>query len=94
MLQNGTVPNFVEDGGYWVTNNSYQELVGRSVDDAINYLPDTVTQLTRAQLLARLTAMNLKAIDPATRQDVLLTPDQINTAMVNWLAALGMSDLA
>lgn len=83
---NGTIPIFVEDGGYWMVGN---ELVGRSVDEDARHLPSTVVRMAKADLTARLAAMTFKdengdPLDDAAKA-VLLEA---------WLAQIGMSDLA
>lgn len=44
----GTVPKFVEDGGYFPSG---EELIGVSIDDDKRYLPSTVQKLTKQQLV-------------------------------------------
>jgi len=52
----GTIPVFVQDGGYFVVNN---EMVGVSVDDSQRHVPGSVHKLTRAELAARIEATQL-----------------------------------
>lgn len=50
---NGTVPVFVENGGYFC-DEATDELIGRSVDETVRNLPATVYKLTRAELKTRI----------------------------------------
>lgn len=57
---NGTVPLFIENGGYYMVG---PELVGLSVDEDERHVPATVHRLTRADLIARATDMGLKDME-------------------------------
>lgn len=83
----GTIPLFVEDGGYWMVGN---ELVGKSVDENERHLPATVFRMTKANLTARITAMGL--VDLETQE--LLGQEALDAMLNAWLAQIGMSDLA
>lgn len=83
----GSVPIFVADGGYWMVG---AELVGVSVDEAQRHVPATVVRMTRADLQARIVAMEI--IDPQT-QEALDEAAKI-AKMEAWLEQVGMSDLA
>ena len=54
---NGSVPLFIEDGGYFLHE---EELVGLSIDDSLRQLPATVYKLTEADLKDRLLLMGVK----------------------------------
>lgn len=87
LLQgDGTIPPFVEDGGYFPVN---EELVGRSVDETIRYLPSSIVRMTRADLVARITA-----IGPVDANGVLLDAVAIDAMAQAFLDAIGMSNLA
>lgn len=45
---NGSVPTFVEDGGYF---RNGAELVGISVDETVRYLPASVHRMDEVELL-------------------------------------------
>jgi hypothetical protein len=55
---NGTVPDFVESGGFFPVG---EELVGISVDDEARYLPDSVVKLSREDLIARIESLGIPA---------------------------------
>lgn len=82
----GTVPIFVENGGYWMVG---QELVGLSVDEDARHVPSTVVRMAKADLTARLAGMSLKdeAGDP-------LDSDAKAALLDAWLAMIGLPDLA
>lgn len=46
----GSVPKFVEDGGYFPVG---EELVGLSIDSSKRFLPSTVKTVTRQELIDR-----------------------------------------
>lgn len=55
----GTVPVFVEDGGYLPINEEY---VGISIDDTKRYLPSSIQKLTEQQLIDRANSLNLRDV--------------------------------
>jgi hypothetical protein len=84
---NGSVPAFVENGGHWSVG---AELVGVSVDEDARHVPATVVRMTRADLIARVVAMDIlnhetqEALDAAAKE-----------AMAEaWLEEVGLGDLA
>lgn len=83
----GTVPLFVENGGYWPVGS---ELVGLSVDENERHVPATVVRMARADLAARIAAMGLINIE--TQE--LLDSDAQAAALQAWLDMIGLSDLA
>lgn len=83
----GCVPSFVSDGGYWPVG---EELVGVSVDEDVRHLPSTVVRMSKADLVARLAAMEM--INPESKQS--LDSDGKAAMLEAWLAQVGMSDLA
>lgn len=80
---NGTIPVFVEDGGYF---SIAEEHVGVSIDTSKRHLPSTVKVLTRAELRARIES---SMVDRDTRQP--LTSEQAEVLMTEWLAAKGLT---
>lgn len=48
---NGSVPVFVEDGGYFIQGH---DMVGVSVDEDARHVPSTIVRLSKAQLIARI----------------------------------------
>jgi len=93
-------PSWVADGGYfgdWVANT----LVGYTPDLANRnyYVPDTVTVLTKAELVTR--ALRLHAINPQTKMnpaeginvhpDIELTSDEVTTLVDTWCSDRGIS---
>lgn len=82
----GTVPLFVEDGGYFLIG---EERVGRSVDENLRHVPSTVVRMTKADLEARVSSIPFKdengnELDGQGKLDILEA----------WLEYVGMSDLA
>lgn len=83
----GTVPLFVENGGYWLVG---EEMVGVSVDEDSRHVPATVQRMTRADLEARVVAMDMNQALTGEPLD-----DAAKLAMLaDWLDHVGMSDLA
>lgn len=83
MLEgDGSVPKFVEDGGYFRSGN---EFVGISVDVLKRYVPDTVIRLTRAELLALVSSL----VDHKGKK---LTKKLAEELVTKFLAAKGLSD--
>jgi len=88
ILGDGSVPDFIAHGGgdFPIGN----ELVGVSIEDTERYLPSTVTKLTRAQLLARATAVGFKhdkTFEAFTDQEVI-------DYVTQYLSNNGLSDYA
>lgn len=54
---NGSIPSFVEDGGYFPIS---EEMIGLSVDDSKRHLPSTVYKLTSSDLAARILLIGYK----------------------------------
>lgn len=69
---NGTIPTFIEDGGYYPQG---EELVGISIDEEKRHLPGTVKKLTEEELYDRIVLLECK--DHITQE--LLTPEQIQS---------------
>lgn len=82
----GSVPLFVEDGGYWPVGS---ELVGLSKDENERHVPSTVIRMARADLTARLAGMVLLDNENDPMDD-----SEKAAALDAWLARIGMSDLA
>lgn len=82
----GTVPLFVENGGYWPVG---AELVGVSVDENERYVPPTVVRMNRADLEARLAGMTIKNLN----QEEL--DGAAKAALLDaWLEMVGLPNLA
>ena len=83
---NGSIPVFVENGGYWEING---ELVGLSVDEDLRHVPATVVRMARADLYARLELMDLKDAEgnslDSTAKEALAD---------SFLEQIGLADLA
>lgn len=87
-------PEWIEDGGYW--GKSDHTVIGWSPDEADReyYIPDTVTELTAAELDTRVLALhsaNAFQKDDPDSDDPSATVDMTNTevsAMVTaWISA-------
>lgn len=82
-------PSWVEDGGYWLDPDD-NTMVGWSPDlaDRDYYVPDSVTELTRAELKTRV-------LDIDSRYPFLdvdgneLTDAEINSSVDSWCDAFG-----
>jgi hypothetical protein len=96
---NGTVPAFVQDGGYFPVGN---ELIGLSVDEDKLHVPDTVVRLNRAELLARVTLalkdeegnfkVKMNPHEPVDPENVY-TEEDAELEMEAWLERMGIPDL-
>lgn len=83
---NGSIPMFIDNGGHWPVG---AELVGVSVDEAERHVPSTVVRMSRADLIARVVAMDL--MDNETHEEL---DEEAKTAKAEaWLEAVGMEDL-
>lgn len=83
---NGTVPMFIESGGYYPIGH---ELIGLSVDEEVRHVPASVYRMTRADLLVRMQSMSL-----SDRDGNLLSQEQIEDQLDAFLASIDLSDLA
>lgn len=81
----GTVPTFVENGGYWMVGH---ELVGLSVDEDARHVPATVIRMGRDDLIARIAGMGLKDQDGE-----LLDEEAQAEKLQAWLEYIGLPDL-
>jgi len=86
----GTVPVFVEDGGYYC-NTVTDELVGRSVDETVRNLPSTVYRLTRAELKTRIKNQSQDYFSLGGAQ---MTDGELDTHIQAFLDHIGLGDLA
>ena len=85
-------PEWIEDGGYW--GKSDHTKIGWSPDEADReyYIPDTVTELTAAELEARVLAMHsdnafLKPGDTPEDGDTEMTTDEVKKMVSDWVDA-------
>ena len=85
-------PEWIEDGGYY--GKSDHTVIGWSPDEADReyYIPDTVTELTAAQLETRVLAMHsddafTKPNSDPTKDDVEMTTDEVKKMVSDWVAA-------
>jgi len=85
-------PPWIEDGGYW--SKSDRTMIGWSPDEADReyYIPDTVTELTAAQLETRVLAMHsdnafTKPNSDPSKDDVEMTTDEVKKMVSDWVAA-------
>lgn len=83
---NGTVPLFVEDGGYFPVG---EELVGISVDDTKRHLPNSVHILTKQNLIDRLVAIEYKNIPTDTEP---MSQSEIESFVDQWLSDKGLPE--
>lgn len=83
-------PDWVEDGGYWL-NPADHTMVGWTPDEADReyYVPDTVTELSRADFITRLKAMHAanafqnESGDPDA-EPTAMTEAEVETMAGNW----------
>ena len=80
------IPDFVTDGGYW-SNPDDHTLIGTVPDGAEYYVPDTVTTYTLAELQARQLAIHAKYPMRNLEEDRVLTDDEVNQVVADWVAA-------
>lgn len=84
-------PEWIEDGGYY--GKSDHTVIGWSPDEADReyYIPDTVTELTAAQLETRVLAIH--ADTPMTKpgaepgEDEEMTTDEVKAQVAAWVSA-------
>ena len=86
-------PEWIEDGGYY-SKPSDRTVIGWSPDEADReyYIPDTVTELTAAQLETRVLALHednpmTKPGDTPEDDDVELTTDEVKAQVAAWVSA-------
>jgi len=85
---NGTVPVFVEDGGYMIDTTT-DEVVGVSVDEVTRNLPVSVFKLTRVQLKTRMQTLG----HDQNKDGSTMTSVELDTHIQAWLDARGMGGL-
>ena len=85
-------PEWIEDGGYY--GKSDHTVIGWSPDetDREYYIPDTVTELTAAQLETRVLAMHsdsafTKPGASPEDDDVEMTTDEVKAQVAAWVSA-------
>jgi len=88
-LEDGRIPNFVSDGGYWWNPDGSQKMIGAGVEDS---MPDTVETFTLAELQARQRTINAKypmamLKDPSDDDSRNMTDDEVNTVVKAWVDA-------
>ena len=85
-------PEWIEDGGYY-SKSSDHTVIGWSPDEADReyYIPDTVTELTAAQLETRVLALHED--NPMTKpgaepgEDEEMTTDEVKAQVAAWVSA-------
>ena len=84
-------PEWVEDGGYYPKSDNTK--IGWSPDEADReyYIPDTVTELTAAQLETRVLALHsanafMKPAEPGEDAEEMTT-DEVKAEVAAWIAA-------
>lgn len=85
----GTVPIWIDDGGYF-RDESTNQLVGLSVDSDIWNVPYGLTVLTKADIITR--AQSLSFDD--SRPPVQFTTQQATDYVNAWLTLIGQPDYA
>lgn len=83
-------PEFIDDGGYWA-NSADNTMVGWVLPEADRefYVPDTLTELSRADFITRLTTMhaaNAFQNDPAEEggEPTDMTEAEVQTMAGDW----------
>ena len=81
------IPDWVEDGGYW-KNPSDSTMLGWAEAEADRdyYIPDTVTELDKAAVTARILGMHSTNPFPVMGEDGAPTEDNMTTEQVTNMA--------
>lgn len=92
QLHAGNIPYFVEDGGYFTIQKEdsedaeikYNLLLGVSKPVQDCYLPDTVSVMTEAEVVARIVAMPLmKGVEDTPGEEEVAMTDEEKTTLAN-----------
>jgi len=93
-LEDGRVPNFVADGGFWVNPDGSGKMIGVGLEGSI---PDSLTKYTLEGLQARQLAIHanypmmkieIKVIDGDTIDvEEEMTDDEVNATIKEWVDA-------
>lgn len=88
---NGTVPIFIENGGYYSIG---AEIVGLSVDEDERHVPKTVKRMSRAELLARVMKMRQDAKGKFLKDNngVAWSSRRIEQEVAAFLESVGVKD--
>ena len=85
-------PVWIEDGGYFY-DPATKTFIGWSADEADReyYVPDTVVELTRDELVARVQAKGMNKIDPEdpTAEPVAMTDAEVADYVDTWISQRG-----
>ncbi len=77
----GTVPNFVKDGGYFIFDH---KIIGVSIDTTERFMPESVTVLTNQELINRVISLNLR-----NEENTELSTEEKTTIATAWLTNKG-----
>jgi len=80
-----TIPSYITDGGYWMSPDGSQKLIGIGLEGSI---PDDAITFTLAELQARQRAIH--AITPMKTDITLandMTDEQVNATIKAWVDA-------
>ena len=83
------IPEFVEDGGYW-RDHSNHTMVGWCVPEADReyWVPDTLTELTKAELVTRCLGIHsstpYKNMTEEGEEGDNMTTEQVTTMVEGW----------
>ena len=82
-----TIPSYVTDGGYWMSQDGSEKMIGMQVEGST--LPDTATVLTLEELQERQLAIHAeypmqKGFLPEREN---MTDDEVNAAIKAWVDA-------
>ena len=82
-LEDGRVPNFVTDGGFWINPDDNDKMIGIGLEGSI---PDNITTYSLEELQARQRAIHAK-YPLSKRIEVEMTDDEVNAAIKEWVDA-------
>jgi len=86
MTQAGRVPYFVEDRFPYLDGPLY---VGISIDDSIDYVPDTLLVLSSEDVIARAEAATIYKLMEPMQDPVEYTVEEKHQLAVDWLTKQG-----
>ena len=83
-------PDFIDDGGYW-GNPDDHTMIGLISSNVEYYVPDTIVELTAAELETRQLAIHAKypmhKINPVTNEESTMTTTDVETAISDWITS-------
>ena len=86
-------PQWIEDGGYFQKGRTF---IGWSTDEIYRdyFIPDSVRELTQAELVKRAKSLGLTKMDDNTHEEIALTDAEIETLVNDWVNARANRNIA